>query len=40
VAVITAAISPYRAIRDEVREGIGAFIEVLCESLARRVHPP
>ena len=28
VAVITAAISPYRAIRDEVREQIGAFIEV------------
>jgi len=28
VAVITAAISPYRAIRDEVRGGIGAFIEV------------
>ena len=28
VAVITAAISPYRAIRDEVREEIGAFIEV------------
>ena len=28
VAVITAAISPYRAIRDEVREDIGAFIEV------------
>src|SRR5438445_11867648 len=28
VAVITAAISPYRAIRDEVRREIGAFIEV------------
>ncbi len=28
VAVITAAISPYRAVRDEVREQIGAFIEV------------
>jgi len=28
VAVITAAISPYRAIRDEVREEIGAFVEV------------
>src|SRR5256886_8971304 len=27
VAVITAAISPYRAIRDEVREDIGAFVE-------------
>src|SRR5256885_1656641 len=27
VAVITAAISPYRAIRDEVREEIGAFVE-------------
>ncbi len=28
VAVITAAISPYRAIRDEVRDSIGAFLEV------------
>jgi adenylylsulfate kinase len=28
VAVITAAISPYRAIREEVRDQIGAFIEV------------
>src|SRR2546426_329059 len=28
VAVITAAISPYRAIRDELREEIGAFVEV------------
>jgi adenylylsulfate kinase len=28
VAVITAAISPYRGIRDEVRNQIGAFIEV------------
>jgi len=28
VAVITAAISPYRAIRDEVRQDIGAFVEV------------
>ena len=28
VAVITAAISPYRAIRDEVRRDIGAFVEV------------
>jgi len=28
VAVITAAISPYRAIRDEVRVQIGAFVEV------------
>jgi len=28
VAVITAAISPYRAIRDEVREQIGKFVEV------------
>ncbi|PYO99954.1 MAG: adenylyl-sulfate kinase [Gemmatimonadetes bacterium] len=28
VAVISAAISPYRAIRDEVREDIGAFMEV------------
>ena len=28
VAVITAAISPYRAIRDQVRESIGAFLEV------------
>jgi adenylyl-sulfate kinase len=28
VAVITAAISPYRAVRDEVRGEIGAFVEV------------
>jgi adenylylsulfate kinase len=28
VAVITAAISPYREVRDEVRREIGAFIEV------------
>jgi len=28
VAVITAAISPYRGIRDAVREEIGAFVEV------------
>ena len=28
VAVITAAISPYRAIRDEVRDQIGEFVEV------------
>jgi adenylylsulfate kinase len=28
VAVITAAISPYRAVRDEVRRDIGAFVEV------------
>src|SRR3989454_9140752 len=28
VAVITAAISPYRAIRDEVRQDIGTFVEV------------
>src|SRR6266849_2671808 len=28
VAVITAAISPYRAIRDEVRRDIGALVEV------------
>lgn len=28
VAVIPAAISPYRAIRDEVRREIGAFVEV------------
>jgi adenylylsulfate kinase len=28
VAVITAAISPYRAIRDEVRAAIGDFVEV------------
>src|SRR5258708_6203509 len=28
IAVITAAISPYRAIRDEVRGEIGAFVEV------------
>ena len=28
VAVITAAISPYRGVRDEVRREIGAFVEV------------
>jgi adenylyl-sulfate kinase len=28
VAVITAAISPYRSVRDEVREHIGNFVEV------------
>jgi adenylylsulfate kinase len=28
VAVITAAISPYRAVRDQVRREIGAFVEV------------
>jgi len=28
VAVITAAISPYRAVRDEVRKEIGDFVEV------------
>jgi adenylylsulfate kinase len=28
VAVISAAISPYRAVRDEVRREIGAFVEV------------
>jgi len=28
VAVITAAISPYRAVREEVRHEIGAFVEV------------
>jgi len=28
VAVITAAISPYRAVRDEARETIGDFVEV------------
>jgi adenylyl-sulfate kinase len=28
VAVITAAISPYRAVRDEVRREIGSFVEV------------
>src|SRR5256886_17361870 len=27
VVVITAAISPYRAVRDEMRRGIGAFVE-------------
>ena len=32
VAVITAAISPYRAIRDEVREDIGAFVEVYAKA--------
>jgi adenylylsulfate kinase len=28
VAVVVAAISPYRAVRDEVRDEIGAFVEV------------
>ena len=28
VAVVVAAISPYRAVRDEVRHEIGAFVEV------------
>jgi adenylylsulfate kinase len=28
VVVITAAISPYRAVRDEVRREVGAFVEV------------
>ena len=28
VAVISAAISPYRAVRDEVRKEVGAFVEV------------
>src|SRR2546422_108377 len=28
VVAITAAISPYRAIRDEVRRDVGAFVEV------------
>jgi adenylylsulfate kinase len=28
VAVITAAISPYRAVRDDVRREVGAFVEV------------
>lgn len=28
VAVLTAAISPYRAVRDEVRREVGAFVEV------------
>jgi adenylylsulfate kinase len=28
VAVVVAAISPYRAVRDEVRQDIGAFVEV------------
>ena len=32
VAVITAAISPYRAIRDEVRGEVGAFIEVYAKA--------
>jgi len=34
VAVVVAAISPYRAVRDEVRQEIGAFVEVyVCCSL-------
>ncbi len=40
VFVITAAISPYRAVRDEVRAEIGAFVEVFVrcpvEELIRR----
>jgi adenylyl-sulfate kinase len=28
VAVVVAAISPYRAVRDEVRQDVGAFVEV------------
>ena len=40
VAVITAAISPYRAVRDEVRSQIGDFVEVYVrcslEELTRR----
>jgi adenylylsulfate kinase len=40
VAVVVAAISPYRAIRDEVRAEIGAFVEVFVrcpvEELIRR----
>ena len=40
VGVITAAISPYRAVRDEVREQIGDFVEVYVrcslEELTRR----
>ena len=40
VGVITAAISPYRAIRDEVRDQIGDFVEVYVrcslEELTRR----
>src|SRR5215218_1442415 len=40
VAVVVAAISPYRAVRDEVRQEIGAFVEVYVrcplEELIRR----
>src|SRR5215218_10406523 len=40
VAVIVAAISPYRAVRDEVRQDIGSFVEVYVrcplEELIRR----
>ena len=40
VVAIAAAISPYREIRDEIREQIGAFVEVYCrcplEVLAER----
>ena len=40
VAVVVAAISPYRAVRDEVRAEIGAFVEVFVrcpvEELIRR----
>ncbi len=32
VAVITAAISPFRAVRDEVRRDIGAFVEVFVQA--------
>jgi adenylyl-sulfate kinase len=31
VVAIAAAISPYREIRDEIREQIGSFVEVYCE---------
>lgn len=32
VVVITAAISPYRALREELRRGIGAFVEVYVQA--------
>lgn len=39
VGVITAAISPYRSLRDEVRQEIGAFVEVYVKaSLDECVH--
>ena len=32
VIAITAAISPYRTVRDEVRERLGRFVEVYCDA--------